>query len=235
MARKCSQLLLHGATAAVLAIGAVAAFPVQASSAASTLEPRSLARAQTIRAELDARYRVLPGRGLAVTEATSTGVVESFSLLTPDLLEMRVLAADNGVWYAICPVRAICPYPSRHLARSTADIVPRRLALGLALRTFLETSADVVGVSLPSRSFMAFVIERKELAREVDVRQLATALRGDPARTLSASLQAVVERVTRPRVFVGVGLEPTPNGGDSWVGIPRSPSWSNFRWEVPTR
>jgi hypothetical protein len=87
------------------------AFPVQASPTTSGLEPRSLARAQTIRAQIDVRYRVLPRRGLAVTEATSTGVVESFALLTPDLLETRFLPADNGIYYAICPVRATCPYP----------------------------------------------------------------------------------------------------------------------------
>jgi hypothetical protein len=95
---------------------AVWAFPTYAASAASTLEPRSLARAQTIRAQLDDRYRVLPRRGLAVNEATSTGVVESFALLAPDLLEARFLPAENGIWYAIWPVRATCPYPPLRFA-----------------------------------------------------------------------------------------------------------------------
>jgi hypothetical protein len=177
-----------------------------------------------IRTQIDARYRGLQGRGLAVTEATSTGVVESFALLTPDLLETRLLPADNGIWYAICPVRATCPYPARSFARSAADFVPRRLALELALRTFLETSADVVAVSLPTPRFIAFIVERRELAREVDMPTLAKALSGDPSRALSVSLERIVHRVTWPRVFLFVALEPTPSGRDSWAGIPRWPT-----------
>jgi hypothetical protein len=156
---------------ALLAVGAVAAFPVQASPSASKLEPSSLTRAQAIRAQMEGRYRVVPGRGLAVTEATPTGVVESFTLLTSDLLELRVLPADNGIYYALCPVHATCPYPARRFARPAADPVPRRLALELALRTFLETSADLVAVSLPTSRFMAFIVERQELAREVTCRR----------------------------------------------------------------
>ena len=208
---------------ALLAVSAVTAFPVQASPTAAALEPKSLQRAQTIRAQLDARYRVRPGRGLVVTEATSTGVVESFALLTPDLLETRLLPADNGIYYAICPVGATCPYPARRFARPAADFVPRRLALELALHTFLETSADVVAVSLPTPRFIAFVVERSELSREVDMPTLAKALSGDPSRVLAASLARVVDRVTRPRIFLAMGLEPTLSGRDSWVGVPR---WS---------
>jgi hypothetical protein len=194
-----------------------------AASSVMAIEPPSLARAQTIRSQIDARYRVLHGHGLAVTEASSTGVVESFTLLTPDLLEMRYLSAENGIYYAICPVRATCPYPVRRLARPAADLVPRRLALELALRTFLETSADVVAVSLPTPRFIAFIVERGELAHEVDLPALAKALRGSPDRALSPSLEGVVDRVTRPRIYLAAGLEPTPSGRDSWAGIPRWP------------
>ncbi|MBA2461074.1 MAG: hypothetical protein H0V45_04810 [Actinobacteria bacterium] len=218
------RLLVIGALGAIVTVCAAAALPAHAALTASALEPRSLARAQTIRAQLDARYRILPGRGLAVTEATSTGVVESFTLLTPDLLETRFLPADNGIYYAICPVRTTCPYPARRLARPAAELAPRRLALELALRTFLETSASVVAVSLPTQRFIAFVVEREELAREVDFRALTRALSGNPARTLSASLQGIVDRLTRPRVFLSMGLEPTQSGRDSWAGIPRWPS-----------
>jgi hypothetical protein len=217
-------LLLTSVTSAMLAIGALPALSAHASPTASMLERRSLERAQTIRAQVDARYRALPRRGLAVTEATSTGVFESFALLTPDFLGARFLPADNGIWYAICPVQATCPYPARRFARPAADLLSRRLALELALRTFLQTSVDVVGVSLPTSRFSAFIVERKELAREVDVHALAKALGGDPARTLSASLQVAVDRVTRPRVFDFMGLEPTPSGRDSWAGLPRWPT-----------
>ena len=196
-------------TGAVLVIGAVGA-----SSTASALEPTSLARAQAIRVQLDKRYRALD-----ITEATSTGVIESFALLTPDLLERRVVPADNGIWYSICPRRAECPYPARRFARPASDFAPRRLALELAVRTFLETSVDVVGVALPTTRFTAFVVERTELAHEIDIATLAQALAGDPGR-------ALVDRVTRPRVFLAMGLEPTPSGGYSWAGLPRWPTFT---------
>jgi hypothetical protein len=219
-------LLLIGLASALLAIGAVSALSARASTTASALEPKSLVRAQTIRAQVDARYRGLRGRGLTVTEATSTGVVESFALLTSDLLETRLVPADDGIWYAICPVQATCPYPTRRFSRPAADLLPRRLAVELAARTFIETSADVVAVSLPTPRFIAFIVQREELARVVDLPGLAKALNGDPARTLSTSLQAAIDRVTRTRVFVFVGLGPAPNGRDSWAGIPRWPSGS---------
>jgi hypothetical protein len=168
---------------------------------------------------MDARYR-----SLAVTEATSTDVIESFALLTPDLLEIRVLPAHNGIWYAICPSHAECPYPARRFARPAADFAPRRLALELALRTFLETSVDVVGVSLPTTRFTALIVERTELARDVDMPTLAQALADDPSRAFATSLAQVVDRLTRPRVFLALGLEPTPGGGYAWAGLPRWPA-----------
>jgi hypothetical protein len=221
---KLGRLFVGAVVGAILALAPIAALPAEAYSIDFSLEPKRLARAQRIRAEVDARYRALPVPGLAVTEASSTGVVESFALLTQDLLERRHVSAGNGIYYAICPVRATCPYPARHLARPAAHFVPRRLALELALRTFLETSADVVAVSLPTPRFIAFIVERKELVREVDLPALAKALRGDPTRdTLSSSLEEVVDRLTRPRVFLAAGLEPTPSGRDAWAGIPRWP------------
>jgi hypothetical protein len=213
------KALVVGVAGALLAAGALPA----RSGGVSALEPASLAPAQTIRAQVDSRYRVPRAGGLAVTEASSTGVVESFALLTPDLLRTRHVPAANGIYYAICPVGAACPYPVRRLARPAADLVPRRLALELAVRTFLETPAAVVAVSLPTPGFAAFVVERDELAHEVDLAALAAALRAHPARALSPSLGGVVDRVTRPRVFLALGLEPAPGGGDSWVGIPRWP------------
>ena len=208
------------AAGALLAVGILRAVPAHGSSRAAALEPASLAHAQTIRARIGARYRA---RGLAVTEASSTGVVETFALLTPDLLRTRFLPAGNGIYYAICPVRATCPYPSRRFARPAADIVTRRLALELAVKTFLETTADVVAVSLPTARFTAFIVEQKELAREVDLRALAKELGGDPTRDLPAPLRRLVDRVTRPRVFLAAGLEPTPSGRDNWAGVPRWP------------
>jgi hypothetical protein len=224
--RHCMTVWWHlgGVVGLVLMLAVASASPARASSTASALEPRSLGHAQTIRAELDARYRVPRRRGLAVTEASSTGVVESFTLLSPDLLETHVLPADNGIYFAVCPVGATCPYPGKRFARPAADLGPRRLALELAVRTFLETSADVVAVSLPARRFMALIVEREELVREVDLETVAKAIGSDLSRPLPTSVQEIVDRVTRPRIFVAIGLEPTPSGRESWHGMPRWPA-----------
>ena len=123
-------------------------------------------------------------------------------------------------------MRATCPYPARRFARQAAELVPRRLALELALRTFLETSADIVAVSLPTPRFTLFVVQRKELAREVDLSTLAKALDLNPSHALSSSLEVVVDRLTRPRVYMTLGLEPTPSGRDTLVAVPR---WSTER------
>lgn len=192
----------------------------QATSSERKLEPGALVRAEAIRARLDARYRPSSSGGLAVTESTSTGVLESYTLLSPDLTGSRVVSAANGIYYAICPVRATCPFPAARYARPAADYVARRLALQLALRTFLETSAELVVVSLPTPSYEALVVQRDELARDFDLAASARALGGDPSRALSVSVTELVDRLTRPRVFVALGLEPTPRGGASWAGMP---------------
>lgn len=216
---------LVGVAGVGAAVDAAAGLPAQAAPTMSDVEPKAVTSAETIRAEIGARYRRLPGRKLAVTEATSTGVLESFTLLTADLLEARIVAADNGVYFAICPVRATCPYPARRFARPAADFLPRRLALELALRTFLETSATVVAVSLPTPRFILFVVERDELAREVDMPALAKALSDDPADT-PAGLRTIVDKVTRRGVFVFLGMESTANGRESLAGVPLWPTVS---------
>ena len=208
-----------------LAVGAAAANPSAAPATTSEAQPEPLALAREIRVEINARYRRVPPR-LDVTEATTTGVIESFTLLTPDLVEARIVAADNGIYFAVCPMRANCPYPARRFARPAADFLPRRLALELALRTFLETPATVVAVSLPTPRFILFIVERDELAREIDIPGLAKALGGDPAHAPAARLQQIVDQVTRPRVFVVLELEPTPSGRDTLGAMPRWPTMS---------
>jgi hypothetical protein len=186
----------------------------------NSLDPRTLDQARTIKAEITARY--VRGPKLAVTEASSTGVIESFLLLTADLLGLRVVPADNGVHYAICPVRATCPYLGLRSARPPSAFAPRRQALELALETFLETSATVVTVSLPTRDYVFFIVERDELLG-VDMVALAKALSGNPSRAPVASLRRTVDELTRPRLFVPLGLEPTPNGGQSLGAVPLWP------------
>ena len=210
-----------GRFAVTLIVAGLAVVTAAAAVAGSnSLDPRALSQARTIKAEITARY-VRTGRPkLAVTEASSTGVIESFLLLTADFLGLRVVPADNGIHYAICPVRAICPYPGPRSARPASGFAPRRLALELAVRTFLETSASVVSVSLPTRDYVFFLIERDELAQTVDMAALARTLSGNPARAPAASVRQIVDEITRPRLFAPLGLEPTPSGRESLGAVP---------------
>lgn len=209
-------------TVVALIAGPSVAVPAHSSTPASPPESASMAQAQLIRAEVDTRYKLVPGRRLAVTEATTTSVIESFTLLSADLQEARVISADNGIYYAICPRGATCPYPHRGFARPAADFLPRRLALELALRTFLETSVNVVVVSLPTSRFILFVVERAELGRYVDP-DVARALSTEPSKAPTPCLRQLVERLTRPHVFVFLSLEPTPSGRSTLGAMPRWP------------
>jgi hypothetical protein len=107
------------------------------------------------------------GGAFAITEASSTGVVESLTLLSPQAAGVRVVPAAGGVYYALCPRRARCPYPARGGARLRAR-VPRALALELARRTFERTTANLVVVSLPSRRPALLVLERGDVTGTLD-------------------------------------------------------------------
>jgi hypothetical protein len=209
-------MIVVALTSAVTAAAAVAG--------ANVLGPRTLAQVRAIKTEITARYVERGGPKLVVTEASPTGNIDSWLLLSADLLGLRVVPADNGIHYAICPVRATCPYPGPRWARPASAFVPRRQALELALRTFLETSATVVSVSLPTPEYVFFLVERDEL-RDVDMAALAKALAGNPARSPATTLRRTVDEITRPRLFVPLGLEPTPGGGQSLGAVPlwRSP------------
>jgi hypothetical protein len=200
------KILVALATAA-LAVGAAAELPAPASADSSPAQPEALAHAREIRAEIDARYRRPHGPRLAVTEASSTGVVDSFTLFGSPLKEPRVVPAENGIYYAICPVRATCPYPGR-AARPATAFLPRRLALELALRTFLETSATVVVVSLPTPRFVLLILERDELLADVNPPGLRDALSGDPAAAPEPALRRVVDQLTLQHLFLAWALAP---------------------------
>jgi hypothetical protein len=194
---------------AMLAAGVVAVPPAHPSSTSSTLQPQSLTRARLIRAEVTARYRRVPGRKLAVTEATSTAVVRSVTLVT-DWLEQRVVPAGNGIYFAICSSRARCPYPVQSAAWRAAAFLPRRQALELALRTFLETSVDLVLVALPTAEPVWLVFERDEFLASVDGQVLLDQLAKDPA-VMDEPLRELVGRLTRPRLFAPLPILPPPD------------------------
>lgn len=184
------------AVAVVAAAVSAAPTAVGRSAVADPLsEPEALTRARAIRSELTARYRLLPGRRLVVTEATTTGVVATLTLLT-DWLEPRVVPAVNGIYYATCSARSRCPYPARSAAWPTQAVQPRRLAVELALRTFAETSVALVVVSLPTAEPVWVVFERSDL---VGTEALDRSLPPD-----------VVDRRTRPRLYRPLPILPPP-------------------------
>ena len=161
------------------------ALPAQASPTSLGARAQGARRAQAIRAQLDARYRALPGRGLAVTEATlhrRRRVVHA-----PDAGPARATLRPRGRQRRLLrdlPGAGDLPVPGTRFARPAADLVTRRLALELALRTFLQT----LPMSSPSRfppPASPLCRRADELAREVDLPALAKALDGDPSRTLS--------------------------------------------------
>jgi hypothetical protein len=188
----------------------VAAIPARPSPSASPLETEALARARQIRADVTARYLHAPGRKLAVTEATPTAIVESVTLITDWLEPWRVVAADRGIYFAICPVRARCPYPARSAARPADAFAPRRMALELALRTFVETSTSLVVVALPTVRPLWVVFERDDLLETLDAAKVVGQLASNPGVACSA-LQEIVNRLTLPRVFVPLPILPPPD------------------------
>jgi hypothetical protein len=233
-----------GALVSVAGLVGGGATAAGAQPATQSPSPTTLAHAGAIRDDVNGRIRLVAGAGLAVTDASSTDVLESFSLLSDDLLDTRFVLARGGVWYAICPERALCPYPAPWLARPASDHLVRQVALQLVLRTFLETDAPVVGVALPTPQFVALIVEREELARKVDLAAVARALGEQPLLdpTLSAfalaprahaephpqaALLRLVEELTRPRTYLFIGLEFGPTGGPSWAGMPY---WPAPRW-----
>lgn len=192
-----------------VAAGAATWWAVAAVAGVAGLEPRTLAQARVIRAEVDARYRRPPGRGLAVTEVSSTSVVASLTLVEPLALP-RVVPADNGIYFAVCPVGATCPNPVRAASVPAAAFLPRRLALELALRTFAETSATLVVVALPTARPVWIVFERLEVLAEVELLD-AVATR--------ALRREVVDRVTRPRVFAPLAIVPLSEGEETILAV----------------
>lgn len=205
-----------------LACGLLLAFalsgvPAWAAESASKLQPQALVRAKAIRNEVNARYRRLPGRKLAVTEVTTMGIVESVSLLGDPLEPARAVPADNGLYFVLCSVRAKCPHPPRSAAWPAAAFRSRRQALELAVRAFSQTTVDLVVVALPTWSPTWVVFERDDLSPEIGA-PLRDQLTADP-RFADAGLRAVVERLTRPRTFVPLGIEEVAPGRETFFAM----------------
>jgi hypothetical protein len=203
-----------GVVAALLTVVA-AVGPAASASGASAASNDAVVRAATIRAEVDARYP-----GLRVTEASSTAVIESVTLFTAEA-DPRVVPAANGIYYAVCPIRATCPYPGR-AARPASALAPRRVALELAVRTFLQTDADLVLVSLPTPRFVLLVFERAD----VDASSISERIGNGAAARPSLELRNVVDTTTRPLLFEPFALERCANGRDTLLALSIEPGRS---------
>ena len=201
----------------VAAAGAAAALPAWASESVSVLEPQSLVRAKSIRTHVNARYRRLSGRRLAVTDVTSMGVVESVSLMTDSVEPLHVVPADNGIYFALCSLRAKCPYPARSAAwpADGSGLGARRSSS--QSECFREQPRDLVVVALPTRSPTWIVFERADLFAEVGA-PLLDQLAADPGFA-NAGLRTIVDRLTRGRTFVPLELLPTGPGRETFVAV----------------
>jgi hypothetical protein len=211
--RTATRITLSPSRRLLLAVATLAAGAVvtpTGSSATSTLAPEALTRAHAIRAAINARYRRLPGRKLVVTEATSTGVVKSLTLMSDGLELARVVPADNGIYFAICPARASCPYPARSAARPALAFLPCRVALELAFRTFIETSVTLVVVALPTSEPVWVVFDRNDFVANIDAPALRDQLASNPA-VLDLALRELVRRLTWPRLFAPLPILPPPD------------------------
>jgi len=205
-----TAIVLAALTAGVAGAGMSAAAEGPAQPTSSQVRPETLARARVIRAHANGRYRLLPGRKLSVTEATTTAVVDSLTLVT-DWAEFRVVPAENGIYFAICSARARCPYPGRSASWSQTALSPRRLALELSIRTFLETSASLVVVALPTAEPVWVVFERDDLLAAVDGPAVLAQLMPHAA-VIDAPLRELIDRLTRSRLFIPLPILPPPSG-----------------------
>src|SRR5262245_13524069 len=202
---------------AAVAAAALTAIPASASKSQPALQPQALVRAKAIRTNVNARYRRLPGRKLAVTEVTSMGIVDSVSLFV-DLLETpKVVPAENGIYFALCTVGARCPHPPRSAAWPATAFRPRRQAVELAVRAFEQTAVSLVVVALPTWSPTWVVFERDDLSKEIGA-PLRAQLAADP-RFADAGLRAAVDGLTLARTFVPLGIEEVAPGHETFLAM----------------
>jgi hypothetical protein len=195
----------------ILVVIAVTAVAAPATAIAAVLAPAALTHAREIRKAVNTRYRNMPDRNLVVREAKPLAPVGwTLTLWVEDPVEpFRVVEADNGIFFSICSPRATCPYPRRG-ARPAVAFTPRRIALELALRTFLGTSVSLVVVALPTAEPVWLVAERDDLLGSVDPRALVDRLT-DHSAVDDTEFRNLVDRLTLSRLFRPLPILPLPD------------------------
>lgn len=199
-----------------LALGGLSAAAKAPAASSSPRDPELMFRAEQIRAAVNVRYRRSAGRKLAVTEAATTSVVASISLLDHRFAAARVVDADNGIYFAVCPANATCPYPRPSSSWSATAARPLRVAVELAVRAFRETRTGLVVVALPTHQPVWLVLERDDIVGSTHWPALRTIASRDPA-VADAALLRRIDRLSRRHLFAPVGLVSASATKDSLV------------------
>jgi hypothetical protein len=199
-------------TAIVLGAATAASAPSVASlSSREGTAPATLAHAAVIRADTNTRYRNMPGREPIIAESTTTGTVDSLTLVGGFAGDGYVVPASNGIYYALCPTAARCTFGSGRRSWAPTAYLPRRLAVEIALRTLDETTADLVVVSLPTATPVWLVFERAQLLDGMEAIDWYVHLRHPPGTDSKPFRKLLLER-TRPALFVPLPVLPPPPG-----------------------
>lgn len=184
----------------------------------------TLQRAKGITRQVESRDHPAAVRRIDVTDVSLTLVVASIELGANGSQPARSIPADSGVHFAVCPLgTTMCAASGPGVSRLAASAA-LRVGLELALRTFLETQATLVVVSLPraeGRS-TALVFERSFL-RGIDADALLRQL-GEEA-TGADRLDDVAGR----HLVVLLGLGSYSPTRDSLLTVPVSPLQPAFK------
>jgi hypothetical protein len=220
-------------SASTPAIEQVAARELARDQAARRRMAPTLQRARGIAREVETRHRPAARTRFDVTDVSLTLVVASVELGASGSQPARSIPADNGVHFTVCPAgTAMCAGPGRGVSRR-ASSAAGRVGLELALRTFLETPATLVVVSLPRAKGRptALVFERSFL-RGIDAQALLRQLGED------ATAGDRLDRVARAHVVALTGLASYSHTRDSLLALPvpvAVTSRSPVRWDCDRR
>jgi hypothetical protein len=142
------------------------------------------------------------------------GIVETLTLVTSGWELLRVVPADNGIYYPLCNRRDLggtCGYPVTGGAWQLRAFRPRMMAFELAVRTFQETTADLAVVALPTATPAWVIFERDDFYSLIDPETLWPQIMIRIYR-LEDRFSGLVDRFANPRLYRPLPLWPPPPG-----------------------